>query len=334
MFFNMTLLHNLLPHYQNILSKKDNPFFVISKRKPVHFLKTDSTKCLWEKHQAALKTKYISKVPPQQSLLDLKIEIASRMHSNCNLCENNCQINRNNKSGLCQVITPKIASEFLHNGEECFFVPSHTVFFSGCTFQCIFCQNWQISQNNIGIYIPPIDMTKRIMDRHQQGSKNVNWVGGDPTPNILYILLTLKDLNLPIPQIWNSNMYCSIDTMNLLYGVIDVYLADFKFGNDCCAKTLSNTKEYITIITRNLILSLHQSDLLIRHLILPDHVSCCSLPIISWIHKHLQHIPLNIMKQYRPCYYAKNMSSLNRTVTTQEYNKVIQSAIDKQLIIV
>lgn len=176
-------------------------------------------------------------------------------------------------------------------------------------------------------------MAKRIIERNLQGSRNVNWVGGDPTPNILYIFQTLKELNEPIPQIWNSNMYCSVETMNLLTGIIDVYLADFKFGRDRCAEYLSNTKEYLKAITRNLIQSSHQGDLLIRHLIVPNHVSCCSLPIITWMLTHLKHIPLNIMDQYRPCYKAKNISAINRTVTAYEYETVIKAAVEKGLTI-
>jgi len=324
----------ILPRYQSILSKKENPSFVISKRKPVQFSRTDSTKILWEKHNDALKNKEISKGPHKQTLLDLKIELATRIYTNCTFCEHQCKVNREKEAGICHVTIPRISSEFLHNGEEYFFVPSHTVFFSGCTFQCVFCQNWEISQNNIGIYITPLDMTKRIIERHRQGSRNINWVGGDPTPNILFILQTLKKLSEPIPQIWNSNMYCSMETMDLLNGVIDVYLADFKFGNDRCAKTLSNAKDYTKIITRNLLQSSHQTDLLIRHLIIPNRVPCCSLPIISLIHKHLQHIPLNIMNQYRPCYKAVRTSSINRTITTKEYDTVLQSALEKRLIII
>lgn len=329
----MTHIANLLPHYQRILSKKEDPFFSISKRKSVHFSKMDSTKILWEKHDAALKNRELSEGPVQQSLLDLKIELATRMQTNCQLCEHKCQVNREKKEGICKVTTPRISSEFLHTGEEFLFVPSHTVFFSGCTFQCVFCQNWEISQIKTGIYISQAYMVKRIIERNLQGSRNVNWVGGDPTPNILYIFQTLKELNEPIPQIWNSNMYCSIETMNLLRGVIDVYLADFKFGRDRCAKYLSNTKEYLKDITRNLLQSSHQGDLLIRHLIVPNHVSCCSLPIITWMHTHLKHIPFNIMDQYRPCYKAKNISAINRSVTSSEYETVMKAAVEKGLTI-
>lgn len=152
--------------------------------------------------------------------------------------------------------------------------------FLGCTFKCVFCQNWDISQFQAGMQIPAAELAKRIHIRKKQGSKNVNWVGGEPTPNIVYILKTLKELDDYLPQIWNSNMYCSLETMKLLAGIIDVYLADYKFGNDACAYQLCWSSSYVKTIQRNLIQASKQADLFICHLLLHNHISCCSLPIL------------------------------------------------------
>jgi putative pyruvate formate lyase activating enzyme len=256
------------------------------------------------------------------------------MLSQCQFCEHRCNINRTINGGFCLVSKSRIASEFIHQNEESFFIPSHTIFFSGCTLKCIFCQNWEISHLQSGIQIPPYEFANRIHIRKQQGSKNVNWVGGDPTPNIPYILKTLQNLDDWIPQIWNSNMYCSIEAMILLDGVIDVYLADHKFGNDRCASQLSQSSSYVRTIQRNLQIAYEQADLFIRHLILPNHISCCSLPILHWLKEFLPFSPINIMKQYRPCYHARNHPTINRLVTTEEYDKVLSVARTLQLNVV
>lgn len=316
----------MLSHYKNICKLEEFPAYLITKYIPVKFSKDESTKQLWEKHNTAIAEKKISEELPHSSLLDLKIELASRLYSNCSLCEHNCNVNREHVKGYCNVSTSRIASEFLHTGEETILVPSHTIFFSGCTFKCIFCQNWDISQYQSGRTIQPKDMAQRISDRMKNGSRNVNWVGGDPTPNILFILQTLKHLDEHIPQIWNSNMYCSIQTMMLLHGIVDVYLADYKFGRDTCAENLSKAKHYTEIITRNIKMADSQAEVLIRHLIIPNHISCCSLPIVHWIGTNLSHVPINIMDQYQPCYKAKENPLINRTITKNEYETVMTEA--------
>jgi len=201
-------------------------------------------------------------------------------------------------------------------------VPSHTIFFSGCTFHCVFCQNWDISQVSSGIYIDPEKLLDIIHKRNQQGSRNVNWVGGDPTPNLYYILTVLKKLEDNIAQIWNSNMYCSIETMKLLRRVIDLYLTDFKYGNDKCAKRLSLVDNYYDIVKRNHIYAHENANMIIRHLVMPNHVECCSKPIMRFISDNLPNACVNVMAQYRPEYHAKEFEDISRHVRIEEVIEV------------
>jgi putative pyruvate formate lyase activating enzyme len=211
-------------------------------------------------------------------------------------------------------------------GEERVLIPSHTIFFSGCTFHCVFCQNWDISQKICGIYIKPSKLVNIIERRKSQGSKNVNWVGGDPTPNLLYILRTLKELEINIPQVWNSNMYCSMDTMKILDDVIDLYLTDFKYGNDKCAKRLSKVDNYFEIIKRNHKKAYENGEMIIRHLVMPNHVECCSKPIMKWISEKLPNALVNIMAQYRPEYKAYDYKELTRHITHDEFKVTTEYA--------
>jgi len=312
----------LLQHYYSIIDQKQQPKYIQSKHKPITFSKKDTTKKLWEIHNKSLKNKKLIDKTPKQSLLDLKIEIATRMQKACHFCERKCHLDRTKQPGCCNVQQTQITSEFLHMGEEHVLIPSHTIFFSGCTFNCVFCQNWDISQKNCGIPITPKNVAKLLQKRNNQGSKNINWVGGDPTPHLPFILKTLKESDVNLPQIWNSNMYCTKETMNLLNGIIDVYLTDFKYGNDNCAKTLSNVGNYTEIIKRNHKIAQDTAEIIIRHLVLPNHIECCSKPILKWISENLPDALVNIMSQYRPEYRAYNYKEINRLLTPEEFLKI------------
>ena len=315
---DINIVKGLLSNYFDILDKNREAKYLICKHTSVFFNKTDSNEKLWKIHNDTLKNQKISDILPKQSLLDLKIEIARRIFEKCCFCERRCGVDRRKKTGNCGVKQASVSSEFLHIGEESILIPSHTIFFSGCTLHCVFCQNWDISQVSSGVYIPPLILAKIIHKRKNQGSLNVNWVGGDPTPNLLFILETLKECNDNIPIIWNSNMYCSIETMSILDGVVDVYLTDFKYGNDKCAKRLSFVNNYMNIVKRNHMKAYGNGELIIRHLVMPNHIGCCSKPAIDFISKNLPNALINIMGQYRPEHHALEFKDISRRVSIDE----------------
>jgi putative pyruvate formate lyase activating enzyme len=312
----------ILPRYFDILEKNKTAQYLQSKYTPVSFDIAESTEKLWEKHDTALKNIKTTNVKPLQTLLDLKIELANRMFQQCIFCERRCRIDRRNTSGDCGVKGSRIASEFLHRGEEHVLVPSYTIFFSGCTFHCVFCQNWDISQQICGLTVDPNTLSTIITTRKKEGAKNVNWVGGDPTSNLFYILKVLKECKENIPQIWNSNMYCTEETMKLLNGVIDLYLTDFKYGNNSCAKRLSKVENYTAVVKRNHKIASNQGDVIIRHLVMPNHRTCCSEPILKWISKNLPNTAVNVMAQYRPEYHAHEFEDIAHPLSRDEYLQV------------
>jgi putative pyruvate formate lyase activating enzyme len=265
---------------------------------------------------------------PNFSYLDLKIKIAGSIFKNCYFCERMCYIDRNKNIGFCGVKEPRIASEFIHMGEEAVLVPSHTIFFTGCNFECIYCQNFDISQlPESGIEINEETLAKIIDNRRIEGSRNVNFVGGDPTPNLLYILKTMRLVTENIPVIWNSNFYMSEDAMKLLDGFVDLYLSDFKYGPSDCAQRLSGIQNYWKIITRNHKMAKKAADMIIRHLVLPNHVECCSKPILKWISENLgNETVVNIMGQYRPVYKADKSLEILRYPSHEEMEETVNYA--------
>ncbi len=262
--------------------------------------------------------------------LEKKIESARRIMQNCHFCERRCGVNRmKGERGYCGVLKAKISSEFIHLGEEPELVPSYTIFFSGCTFRCVYCQNWDISQfPENGVYIKPEILARMI---ESQKARNVNWVGGDPTPNLMYILEVLSYLRRNIPQVWNSNMYLTEESMRLLNGVMDVYLTDFKYGNDSCAKMLSDVENYCEIVKRNHKLANKQGEVIVRHLVLPNHIDCCTRPILEWISENLKNVKVNVMPQYRPEYRAMEFDDINRGLRYDEFQKAIEIAKELNL---
>ncbi len=246
------------------------------------------------------------------SLYDLKIIIASKLISPCILCENRCGVDRiGGELGRCGVGTiSRYASEFIHKGEEAPIIPSHTIFFTGCTFECIHCQNWDIASSPDRGVIFDDHILELIESRHQRGARNVNLVGGNPDQHLANILRIFRKLETHTPIVWNSNTYASIESMELLKGFADLHLADFKYGDNSCAKEISGIEKYWDVVTRNLAYAYPNSDILLRHLVLPGHVQCCTRPIAQWCAENIPGCGFNLMFQYHPEHKARKHPKL------------------------
>ena len=114
--------------------------------------------------------------------------------------------------------------------------------------------------------------------------------------------------------------------MKLLHGVIDLYLTDFKYGNDSCATRLSKVDGYTAVVKRNHLLAYDHGEMLIRHLVLPNHIDCCSKPVLRFIAKHLPDALVNIMGQYKPEYRAYEQKDISRSISSEEVLRVKEYA--------
>jgi len=173
----------------------------------------------------------------------------------------------------------------------------------------------------------PIRLARAVEHLRNSGCRNANLVGGDPTPWLAQWLITFKYVDVNVPVIWNSNSYYSKETANLLAGFVDVYLLDFKYGNSKCAKRISDAPNYWKTCTFNHKCGKKHGELLIRVLILPDHLNCCTRPILEWISKKLGPTTrTNVMFQYRPEWLAHQIRELRRRLTRAEREKAIELA--------
>jgi putative pyruvate formate lyase activating enzyme len=334
-----------LRRYFAVMEGKLPARFLVCKRVKAKVDLPASDEELWSAHERGLKEfrRLLAKIDggkikledlkkPEVSLLDLKIELARRILKSCHFCERRCGVDRTaGEAGFCGVgEKSRVASEFMHYGEESVLVPSYTIFFNGCTFKCVFCQNWDISQYpEGGVEVLPQTLAKLIEGAKKDGARNVNFVGGNPDPNLHTILEALNKCETSLSSVWNSNMFYSLETAKLLFGTQDVYLTDFKWGSNKCALRYSKVSGYFEVVTRNHRLAFADSELIIRHLVMPSHLDCCTKPVLKWIADNLgSMVRTNIMDQYTPHYLADKYPEINRRITSEEYKRALEIARD------
>ena len=259
----------------------------------------------------------------------------------CEICPHKCKVNRiKGYIGRCKSKdTIKIALVSIHNFEEpCISGKngSGTVFFSNCNMNCIYCQNYEISQLGKGKEITIDRLADIFISQQEKGVENINLV--TPTSYIIQIIEAIKiakSNGLNIPIVYNSNGYENVESIKLLDGYIDIYLPDLKYSDNLLAKKYSNINNYFQIATdaikemykqvgkpsfdKNGIM---QKGVIVRHLVLPNHITN-SKNVLKWINDNMpKDIFVSIMAQYFPTYKAKTSDEINRKLTKREYKEI------------
>lgn len=258
----------------------------------------------------------------------------------CTICPHNCKINRTKIPGRCKSTDKiKIALYSIHNFEEpCISGEkgSGTIFFSNCNMNCVFCQNYEISQLGRGKEITIEELANVMIKQQERNVQNINLV--TPTSYALHIVEAIKiarKKGLKIPIVYNTNGYESVETLKLLEGYVDIYLPDLKYYYDDLAKKYSKVDNYFEIATKAIqemdrqvgapVLDengVMKKGLMIRHLILPNEVQN-SKKVLKWIKENIDlNVYVSIMAQYFPTYKAKEIPEIARKITKEEYEKV------------
>ena len=263
--------------------------------------------------------------------------------NNCTICPHKCGINRNeNQVGRCKSKdTVKIGLYSVHDFEEpCISGKkgSGTVFFSNCNMNCMFCQNYEISQEGKGKEISIEELANIFIKQQEKGVENINLV--TPTTYVPQIIETIKiarKKGLYLPIIYNTNGYENVETLKLLEGYIDIYLPDLKYANSKLAKEYSKVDNYFEIATKATEEMYRQvgvpqldengiikKGLIIRHLVLPNNLLNSKI-ILKWIKENIdENVYVSIMAQYFPTYKAKENDKINRKLTKEEYLEIEQ----------
>lgn len=260
--------------------------------------------------------------------------------SKCNMCPHKCNVDRSTSKGRCRATDKvKIALASLHYFEEpCISGEngSGTVFFSNCNLNCVYCQNYKISQEDFGKEISVDHLAKIFISQQEKGAHNINLV--TPTVYVEQIIEAIKiarSNGLNIPIIYNSSGYENVETIKKLNGYIDVYLPDFKYMKDELGVKYSNVKDYSKIAQKaifemykqvgSVILNengIIKKGVIIRHLVLPGNIDN-SKQILKWIKDNFKDdVYVSVMAQYFPTNKACKYEYLNRKITKDEYNEV------------
>jgi putative pyruvate formate lyase activating enzyme len=293
----------------------------------------------------------------QNGLLKKKIQKAHKMLGACVLCPRRCKVDRlSGETGVCKTgLQAYVSSYNPHFGEEAPLVGRHgsgTIFFTHCNLLCIFCQNYDISHLGHGEEVSDEQLASLMLYLQNLGCHNINFVTpSHVVPQILAAVGIAAAAGLSVPLVYNSGGYDSIHTLELLEGVVDIYMPDFKFWDPEVAQNACDAQDYPEI-ARQAVKEMHrqvgdlvtdesgvaQKGLLIRHLVLPQDMAG-TRPTMKFIAQEIStntyvniistNTYVNIMPQYRPCGRADEIKELSRHLSHTDFNAALEAAVEE-----
>jgi putative pyruvate formate lyase activating enzyme len=276
-------------------------------------------------------------------------EAVARLAS-CAFCAQVCEVNRlEGEVGVCRTGKLAVISSYgPHFGEERVLVGtsgSGTIFFANCNLSCVFCQNCDISADGSGTEVTSFELAEIMLRLQESGCHNINLVSpSHVVAQVLEALVLAVEKGLTLPLVYNTGGYDSLSTLELLDGVVDIYMPDFKFWDAATATRLARAKNYPRV-ARVAIYKMHRQvgdlvinkdglawrGLLLRHLVLPDGLSQ-TRQIMGFVAQKISpHTYVNVMGQYYPAYLAHRYPRLNRPLRQSEYRRAVAAARDEGL---
>lgn len=281
----------------------------------------------------------------RQGLLMKKMNDARRRLDECSLCPRACRVDRRSgELGDCRTGEEAVVSSFnAHFGEEpplVGYAGSGTIFFTHCSLKCNFCQNYDISHEGEGDEFSMTRLASTMLALQNAGCHNINFVTpSHVVPQILSAIYVAIDGGLSVPLVYNSSGYDSIETLQLLDGVIDIYMPDFKFWDPAVAERTCNAPDYPEVARQalkemhrqvgNLKVSengLAERGLMVRHLVLPEGMAG-TRDVMSFVAGELSGDTfVNLMDQYRPCGEAHSVEGLSSGLSREAYKQAVNEA--------
>ena len=255
--------------------------------------------------------------------------MARALLADCRLCAHQCGVNRlAGERGLCHAgPEARFFSAQVEVSDELELIPTFAVALSGCDLRCDFCITGGPSWNSrAGLDLDGKMMAERISRALENGARTVMLLGGEPTihlPAALELVALLPD---SVKLVWKTNAHGSAQARQLLEGIFDVWLADFKFGNDACARRLARVPDYVRVVRENLIWAHEETELIVRHLLMPGHLDCCWQPVAEWLAMEMPGVKVNLRAGFWPAWHAKRHAELCNTGSTPEANRAFAMA--------
>ena len=260
----------------------------------------------------------------------------------CNQCPRRCNVDRENALGYCRAPNAyKLARASLHFWEEpCISGKSGSgaVFFSGCNLGCVFCQNYEISHKCKGVEVSEERLIRIFEHLVDEGANNINLV--NPTHYAVQLAHPLKKYKPPVPVVYNTSGYDSVDTLKLLDGLVDIYLPDFKYIRNDKALRYSRAEDYpqfampaLTEMKRQVGNDVFDENgimkrgMIIRHLVLPGNTNS-AIQALDYLAENFADTYISVMAQYVPCTNLSEYKEINRKITKREYDKVVNHILE------
>ena len=258
---------------------------------------------------------------PRSTLARERAAAARAALADCRLCAHECGVNRLvGEAGLCHAgAEARIFMAQAEVSDELELIPTFAIALSGCDLRCDFCITGGPSWNpRAGEPVPLEILAGQARAALADGARTIMILGGEPTihlPAALEIVAALPD---DAKLVWKTNAHGSALARELLDGMFDIWLADFKFGNDACAQRLAKVPDYVRVVRENLLWANEHSELMVRHLLMPGHVDCCWQPVTEWLAAELPAVKVNLRSGFWPAWHSARHSDLRRTVSNSE----------------
>ena len=239
------------------------------------------------------------------ALLRRAAEAEDRLR-HCDLCPWRCGVDRlAGARGRCGLgAEGRWTRELLHEGDEPEVSPTHLIDLAGCNLRCAYCSEGAFVCAPEGPDTTPLDpvaLATRVRQRQAEGARSLSLAGGEPGVQLPAVLRLLAACPNDVRVVWNSNLWTTEESLRALDGVVDVYLPDLKFGGDDCARRLAGAEDYGATLERNLrLVAAQQVPVLVRHLVLPGHLDCCTAPVLRKLRAEFPQFSVNLMTVYLP----------------------------------
>ncbi|HVM60264.1 MAG TPA: radical SAM protein [Verrucomicrobiae bacterium] len=260
-------------------------------------------------------------IRPRARLARARAQAARAALADCRLCAHDCGVNRlAGEQGLCHAgAEARVFAAQAEVGDELELLPTFAIALSGCDLRCSFCITGAESWNpRAGEPLSAAAIAAKAAAAVNDGARTVMILGGEPTVHLPAALEIVAALPETARLVWKTNAHGAAQARELLDGLFDVWLADYKFGNDDCAERLAVVPQYQRVVRENLLWANDHSELIVRHLLMPGHVACCWEPIARWLAAALPDAKVSLRSGFWPAWKAANHPELCRPLSATE----------------